>query len=114
MSIFLRLMKALGVVATPAATAAAELNISKGEAAFIVDAADRFRALFGCDMLEAMATVAAAATVADIAAEREKALDSFQRQMELRATLVWRRNSSVCDVGAGVWLWPTTDGEGEA
>ena len=114
MDIIKRLLQALGVTSTPAAVVAATFEVSCGEAAFILDAADRFEDMFARDLFQVVGMVAAVAQRAAAEEEIEKAAERFARQMELRGQLVWKPGLTVADAGEGVWMWPRPGGEGEA
>ena len=114
MDIYKRLLKALGVKPTPAALEAAARNLSAGEAAFMVDAADRFGELFGGRSLAGQADlVRAAAALAERVEDQARTAAAIKRQLDSRCRLTWSR-TVVTDCGEGVWAWPGVEGEGEA
>jgi len=114
MDIIKRLLKALGVTSTPAAVVAATFEASCGEAAFILDAAERFENMFARDLFQVVGMAAAVAQRAVAEDEIAKGAEAFARQMELRGHLLWKGGLTVADAAEGVWIWPTSGGEGEA
>jgi hypothetical protein len=113
MDIIRRLLKAIGVVSTPAAAEAVISEISLGEAAFILDALDSFESIFGRNMVRQIADAESRANVGSSLDELEKGLASFQRNMNLRGNLLWN-SSDALECGEGLWSWSGADGAGEA